>query len=31
MELSTDQIRALENGEAVPVTINHTRCVILRN
>ena len=30
MELSTDQIRALENGEAVPVTIKHTRCVILR-
>ena len=30
MELSTDQIRALENGEAVPVTIEHTRCVILR-
>ena len=30
MELSTDQIRALENGEAVSVTINHTRCVILR-
>ena len=30
MELSADQIRALENGEAVPVTIEHTRCVILR-
>jgi len=30
MELSTEQIRALENGEAVPVTIKHTRCVILR-
>ena len=30
MELSTDQIRALENGAAVPVTINHTRYVILR-
>jgi hypothetical protein len=30
VELSTDQIRALENGAAVPVTINHTRCVILR-
>ena len=30
MELSTDQIRAVENGEAVPVTINHTRYVILR-
>jgi hypothetical protein len=30
MELSTDQVRALENGEAVPVTINHTSCIILR-
>ena len=30
MEFSTDQIRALENGEAVPVIIKHTRCVILR-
>ena len=30
MELSTAQRRALENGEAVPVTINHTRCIILR-
>ena len=30
MELSTDQMRAIENGEVVPVTINHTRCIILR-
>jgi hypothetical protein len=30
MELSTDQIRALENGEAVPVTVKQTRCIILR-
>jgi hypothetical protein len=30
VELSTEQIRALENGEAVPITINHTRCFILR-
>jgi hypothetical protein len=30
MELSTDQIRALENGEAVPVIIERSRCVILR-
>jgi len=30
VEFSTDQIRALENGEAVSVTIKHTRCVILR-
>jgi len=30
VELSTDQIRALENGEAVAITINHTECVILR-
>ena len=30
VELSTEQIRALENGKAVPVTINHTKCFILR-
>ena len=30
MELSTEQIRALENGEAVPITIEHTKCVLLR-
>ena len=30
MELSTAQMRALENGEVVSVTINHTRCIILR-
>jgi hypothetical protein len=30
MELSADQIRAMENGEAVPVTVAHTRCVLLR-
>ena len=30
MELSTDQLRALENGEAVLVTIHHTSCIILR-
>ena len=30
MELSTEQIWALENGEAVPITISHTRCVMLR-
>jgi hypothetical protein len=30
MELSTAQMRALKNGEAVPVTVNHTRCIILR-
>ena len=30
MKLSTGHLRALVNGEAVPVTINHTRCVILR-
>lgn len=31
MELSIEQIRALENGEAVPVTIEHTRYVLLRS
>ena len=30
MELSADQIRAVESGEAVPVTVAHTPCVILR-
>ena len=30
MEFSPEQIRALENGEAVPVIVKHTRCVILR-
>jgi hypothetical protein len=30
MELSTEQIQALNNGEAVPITIEHTRCVLLR-
>ena len=30
MELSTEQIQALENGEAVLITIEHTRCVLLR-
>ena len=29
MELSIEQIRALENSAAVPVTIEHTRCVLL--
>ena len=30
MELSTTQIRAIENGEAVPVTVGHTKCVLIR-
>jgi hypothetical protein len=30
MELSSEQIRAVENGEAVPVTVQHTRCVLIR-
>jgi hypothetical protein len=30
MELSTDQIRALESGEAVSITISYIRRVILR-
>jgi hypothetical protein len=30
MELSADQIRAVKNGEAVPVTVAHTQCVLLR-
>ena len=30
MELSADQIRAVEDGEAVPVTVEHTQCVLVR-
>jgi hypothetical protein len=30
MELSAEQIRAVDNGEAVPVTVEHTVCVLLR-
>ena len=30
MELSAEQIRAVEDGEAVPVTVEHTQCVLLR-
>jgi hypothetical protein len=30
MELSTAQMRAIENGEAVPITVGHTKCVLIR-
>jgi hypothetical protein len=30
MELSTAQIRAIENGEAVAITAGHSRCVLIR-
>jgi hypothetical protein len=30
MELSADQIRAIVDGEAVPVMVEHTQCVPLR-
>jgi hypothetical protein len=30
MELSAAQMRAIENGEAVPVMVGHTRCVLIR-
>jgi len=30
MELSAEQLRAVENGEAVPVTVQHTKCVLIR-
>jgi hypothetical protein len=30
MELSTAQIQAIENGEAVPITVGHTKCVLMR-
>jgi hypothetical protein len=30
MELSAEQLQAVENGEAVPVTVQHTKCVLIR-
>jgi hypothetical protein len=30
MELSAAQMQAIENGEAVPITVGHTKCVLLR-
>jgi hypothetical protein len=30
MELSAEQRRAVENGEAVPITVAETACVLLR-
>ena len=30
MELSAEQIRAVEDGEAVLVIVEHTKCVLLR-
>ena len=30
MELSADQIRAVESGEAVPIIVQATPCVLLR-
>jgi hypothetical protein len=30
MGLSAAQIQAVENGEAVPITVGHTQCVLLR-
>jgi antitoxin (DNA-binding transcriptional repressor) of toxin-antitoxin stability system len=30
MELSSDQLRAVENGEAVPITVDQTPCVLIR-
>ena len=30
MELSAAQIRAIENGKAVPITVGHTKCVLMR-
>ncbi len=30
MELSAHQIRAVENGEAVPITVQRTSCVLIR-
>jgi hypothetical protein len=30
MELSAAQIQAIESGEAVPITVGHTKCVLIR-
>ena len=30
MELSAAQIRAIENGEAVAITVGHIKCVLMR-
>jgi hypothetical protein len=30
MELSADQLRAVASGEAVPITVNQTPCVLIR-
>ena len=30
MELSAAQQQAMENGEAVPITVGHIKCVLLR-
>src|SRR2546428_12172461 len=30
MELSAAQMQAIENGEAVAITVGHTQCVLLR-
>jgi hypothetical protein len=30
MELSAAQMQAIENGEAVSITVGHTPCVLLR-
>ena len=30
MNVSTEQIEAIERGEAVQVTLDHTECVIIR-
>jgi len=30
MEISAEQIRAVENGEAVSVVVQHTQCILIR-
>ena len=30
MELSADQVRAVARGEAVPITVDQTLCVLIR-
>ena len=30
MDLTSDQVKAVQNGEAVPITLNQTECIVLR-
>ena len=30
MNLSTEQLKALRGGDAIPITVGHTHCVLIR-